>query len=105
MPRSHALLSTPGIASHLPFFNVLSAIVQISVFFLVLSQIVLLSSKTLCMCNIHDLCSTHNIIMVIKSRRMKWAGHLPLDRDKWHTTVNAVMNSKVSQNVGNFLIS
>ena len=49
---------------------------------------------------INVLYSSPNIVRVIKSRRMRWAGHvdwigLAQDRDRWRTLVSAVMNLRV----------
>ena len=63
---------------------------------------------------LNDLYSSRNIVRVIKSRRMRWAGHVArmgevkgciilermsrrwdVDRDRWRTLVSAVMNLRV----------
>jgi hypothetical protein len=49
---------------------------------------------------LNDLYASPNIMRVIKSRRMRWAGHmdwieLAQDRDRWRTLVSAVINLRV----------
>ena len=49
---------------------------------------------------LNDLYSSPNIVRVIKSRRMRWSGHmdwieLAQDRDRWRTLVSAVINLRV----------
>jgi len=49
---------------------------------------------------LNDLYASPNIMRVIKSRRMRWSGHmdwieLAQDRDRWRTLVSAVINLRV----------
>ena len=46
---------------------------------------------------LNDLYCSPNIVRVIKSRRMRWAGHVARmgERDRWRALLNAVMNLRV----------